>query len=302
MFLRIDTKETTLEKLRKENKVIPFLFDPIFKSVLKDEKMKGLLSFLISEVTGLDKNYVMKNIDFKDNELKRNRYLEKGKITDLIVYIENNIINIEANQVLNSGIIDKNNSYHYKIASEIIKDKLKSLVIQINIDRKNSFDQLVTEFRLRDETGKYTLDDKFINYHINIDNVLKKEYNKVKLTRFERMLLLMITEEKSVLRKISKDDEEMNYMVDKLEEMALNDGIVGLYDKEKAIERVNAINKMEAINEGFAEGLEKGIEKGKKEGFDEAKNKMAKKMLEEGMDMEVISKIIELSKDEIEKL
>lgn len=302
MFLRIDTKETTLEKLRKENKVIPFLFDPIFKSVLKDEKMKGLLSFLISEVTGLDKNYVMKNIDFKDNELKRNRYLEKGKITDLIVYIENNIINIEANQVLNSGIIDKNNSYHYKIASEIIKDKLKSLVIQINIDRKNSFDQLVTEFRLRDETGKYTLDDKFINYHINIDNVLKKEYNKVKLTRFERMLLLMITEEKSVLRKISKDDEEMNYMVDKLEEMALNDGIVGLYDKEKAIERVNAINKMEAINEGFAEGLEKGIEKGKKEGFDEAKNKMAKKMLEEGMDIEVISKIIELSKDEIEKL
>lgn len=298
MFLRIDTKETTLEKLRKENKVIPFLFDPIFKSVLKDEKMKGLLSFLISEVTGLDKNYVMKNIDFKDNELKRNRYLEKGKITDLIVYIENNIINIEANQVLNSGIIDKNNSYHYKIASEIIKDKLKSLVIQINIDRKNSFDQLVTEFRLRDETGKYTLDDKFINYHINIDNVLKKEYNKVKLTRFERMLLLMITEEKGVLRKISKDDEEMNYMVDKLEEMALNDGIVGLYDKEKAIERVNAINKMEAINEGFTEGLEKG----KKEGFDEAKNKMAKKMLEEGMDIEVISKIIELSKDEIEKL
>lgn len=302
MFLRIDTKETTLEKLRKENKVIPFLFDPIFKSVLKDEKMKGLLSFLISEVTGLDKNYVMKNIDFKDNELKRNRYLEKGKITDLIVYIENNIINIEANQVLNSGIIDKNNSYHYKIAIEIIKDKLKSLVIQINIDRKNGFDQLVTEFRLRDETGKYTLDDKFINYHINIDNVLKKEYNKVKLTRFERMLLLMITEEKSVLRKISKDDEEMNYMVDKLEEMALNDGIVGLYDKEKAMERVNAINKMEAINEGFAEGLEKGIEKGKKEGFDEAKNKMAKKMFEEGLDIEVISKIIELSKDEIEKL
>lgn len=314
MFTRLDTKENVVERLRSENKVVPFLFDPIFKSVLKDEKMKGVLSFLISEVTGLDKNYVMENIDFKDTELKRNRYLEKGKIADLIVYIENNIINIEANQVLNSGLIDKNNSYHYKIASEIIKNKLNPLVIQINIDRKNKFDKLVTEFRLRDETGKYVLDDKFINYHINIDNILKKEYNKDKLTRLEKILLLMITEDKNVLRQISKDDEEMNYMVDKLEEMALNDGIVGLYDKEKAMERVNAINKMEAINEGFAEGLEKGIEKGikkgiekgiekgKKEGLNEAKKKMAKKMLDEGIDIELISKITELPKKEIEKL
>ncbi len=314
MFTRLDTKENVVERLRSENKVVPFLFDPIFKSVLKDEKMKGVLSFLISEITGLDKNYVMENIDFKDTELKRNRYLEKGKIADLIVYIENNIINIEANQVLNSGLIDKNNSYHYKIASEIIKNKLNPLVIQINIDRKNKFDKLVTEFRLRDETGKYVLDDKFINYHINIDNILKKEYNKDKLTRLEKILLLMITEDKNVLRQISKDDEEMNYMVDKLEEMALNDGIVGLYDKEKAMERVNAINKMEAINEGFAEGLEKGIEKGikkgiekgiekgKKEGLNEAKKKMAKKMLDEGIDIELISKITELPKKEIEKL
>lgn len=302
MFTRLDTKENVVERLRSENKVVPFLFDPIFKSVLKDEKMRGVLSFLISEVTGLDKNYVMENIDFKDTELKRNRYLEKGKIADLIVYIENNIINIEANQVLNSGLIDKNNSYHYKIASEIIKNKLNPLVIQINIDRKNKFDKLVTEFRLRDETGKYILDDKFINYHINIDNILKKEYNKDKLTRLEKILLLMITEDKNVLRQISKDDEEMNYMVDKLEEMALNDGIVGLYDKEKAMERVNAINKMEAINEGFAEGLEKGIEKGKKEGLNEAKKKMAKKMLDEGIDIELISKITELPKTEIEKL
>lgn len=75
MFTRLDTKENVVERLRSENKVVPFLLDPIFKSVLKDEKMRGVLSFLISEVTGLDKNYVMKNIDFKDTELKRNRYL-----------------------------------------------------------------------------------------------------------------------------------------------------------------------------------------------------------------------------------
>lgn len=301
MFSRIDTKENTVERLQRENKVVPFLFDPIFKSVLKDDGMRGILAFLISEITGLNKNYVMENIDFKDNELKKYRYIEKGKIADLIVYIENNIINIEANQFLNVGVIDKNNSYHYKIASESL-NKLKPLVIQINIDKKNSFNELITKFQLRDESGKYTLDNKFINYHINIDNVLKKEYNKEKLTRFEKILLLMVIEEKNTLRQISKNDKEMGYMVDKIEEMALNDGIVGLYDKEKAIERVNAINKMEAINEGLAKGLAEGLAKGKIEGALNAKMEIAKNMINENISMDLIKKITGLKTEEIENL
>ena len=91
-------------------------------------------------------------------------------------------------------------------------------------------------------------------------------------------------------------------MVDKIEEMALNDGIVGLYDKEKAMERVNAINKIEAINEGLAEGHAKGLAEGRAEGLSEAKSNIAKKMLDENIPIELISKITELSKEEIEKL
>lgn len=236
--------------------------------------------------------------------------MQKGKIADLIIYIENNIINIEANQVLNSGIIDKNNSYHYKIASESKNNDLNPLVIQINIDRKNKFEKLITKFQLRDESGKYTIDNKFINYHINIDNVLKKEYNKGKLTRFEKLLLLMVIEEKSILRKISKNDKELSYMVDKIEEMALNDGIVGLYDKEKAMERVNAINKMEAIAEGLSEGRAKGLSEGRAKGLAEgkiegeivAKKEIAKNMINESMSIDLIEKITGLSKEEIKKL
>lgn len=95
-------------------------------------------------------------------------------------------------------------------------------------------------------------------------------------------------------------------MVDKIEEMALNDGIVGLYDKEKAMERVNAINKIEAINEGLAEGhakgLAEGLAEGRAEGLSKAKSNIAKKMLDENIPIELISKITELSKEEIEKL
>jgi len=143
-------------------------------------------------------------------------------------------------------------------------------------------------------------------------------YNKDKLTRLEKLLLLMVTEDKKLLRKISKGDKELNYMVDKIEEMALNDGIVGLYDKEKAMERVNAINKMEAINEGLAEGRAKGLVEGRAEGLaegrakglvegknigiNETKNEMAKKMLNEKISLDLISKITGLSKEEIKTI
>jgi len=128
----------------------------------------------------------------------------------------------------------------------------------------------------------------------------------------------MVTEDKKLLRKISKGDKELNYMVDKIEEMALNDGIVGLYDKEKAMERVNAINKMEAINEGLAEGRAKGLVEGRAEGLaegrakglvegknigiNETKNEMAKKMLNEKISLDLISKITGLSKEEIKTI
>ena len=143
-------------------------------------------------------------------------------------------------------------------------------------------------------------------------------YNKDKLTRLEKLLLLMVTEDKKLLRKISKGDKELNYMVDKIEEMALNDGIVVLYDKEKAMERVNAINKMEAINEGLAEGRAKGLVEGRAEGLaegrakglvegknigiNETKNEMAKKMLNEKISLDLISKITGLSKEEIKTI
>lgn len=103
-------------------------------------------------------------------------------------------------------------------------------------------------------------------------------------------------------------------MVDKIEEMALNDGIVGLYDKEKAMERVNAINKMEAIAEGLSEGrakgLAEGLSEGKAKGLAEgkiegeivAKKEIAKNMINESMSIDLIEKITGLSKEEIKKL
>ena len=53
---------------------------------------------------------------------------------------------------------------------------------------------------------------------------------------------------------------------------------------------------------GLLEGEKKGIKKGKKEGLKEGKIEMAKKSLEEGLSIELISKLTGLSKEEIETL
>ena len=53
---------------------------------------------------------------------------------------------------------------------------------------------------------------------------------------------------------------------------------------------------------GREEGIKEGIKEGRKEGERKKQLEIAKKMLEEKIDIDVIEKITELSKEEIEKL
>ncbi len=67
-----------------------------------------------------------------------------------------------------------------------------------------------------------------------------------------------------------------------------------------------AWNRREAKKEGIKEGKREGIREGKIEGMKEGekseKLKIAKKMLAENMPIEMISKVTELKKEEIENL
>ncbi|PHO07985.1 hypothetical protein BFT35_02730 [Thermoanaerobacterium thermosaccharolyticum] len=55
-------------------------------------------------------------------------------------------------------------------------------------------------------------------------------------------------------------------------------------------------------SEAYKMIIEKGIEKGIKKGAKEESIKIAKKLLKEGVDIDRIAEITELSKDEIKKL
>ena len=75
--------------------------------------------------------------------------------------------------------------------------------------------------------------------------------------------------------------------------------------RQKNIAEYNA-RMMEAENKGRSEGMEKGrsegMEKGRSEGIEQSKEEIALNMLKEDFDINSISKVTGLSKEEIQKL
>jgi len=291
-----------IRRLDKEGKVIAGINDSIFKSLFMEEESKGVLAYIISEILHLNRDYVLNNLSFKPTELAKENYFEHGKITDLLVEVGGRIINLEMNYELTKGVQIKNNIYHHKLSGmQIIKgDEYinTKMVVQINFDYINKFDneddRIVIGFRLRDDENRYTLDENFINYHINMEKVREKYYNKEKLTRLEKIIMLLQLDIKEELRELAQNDKELMSMEKKIEEMSYNPNLICVYDKEEMDKMVHDID--------VADAEEKGIEKGIEQGSKQEKMEIAKNMLEENTDIDFICKVTNLSKEEVENL
>lgn len=189
------------------------------------------------------------------------------------------------------GRLIKNNGYHHALAgrsllkAESFEDAKE--IIQINFDCINRFDdRLVIEFKLIDEQGKYVLDEKFTNYHINMEKVRKIDYNKSAINKFEKILIILGEEKKETIRKISKGDKELMAMAKKIEEMSYDPEVIGLYDKEKMDKFIHSIDLHEA----------------EKSGSKKEKIEIAKNMLKDNIPIQTIIKYTNLSLEEIETL
>ncbi|MEC1772461.1 hypothetical protein [Schinkia azotoformans] len=68
------------------------------------------------------------------------------------------------------------------------------------------------------------------------------------------------------------------------------------------IQRTFKYPKTSYFEKGKEEGIKEGIEVGKEEGLREAIKEIARNLINEGIDLEIISEITQLSKDELEKI
>ena len=97
--LRVDKNnvDKITKELREKGEVIPVIADSIFKSIFRNEEMKGILSFLISEITGLNEDYIYDNLEYRDSYIRKQNITLKESISDLIVDIDDNVISLDMN-------------------------------------------------------------------------------------------------------------------------------------------------------------------------------------------------------------
>ncbi len=316
----------------QKNKIIPMIYDEVFKSVLQDKEAEGYLIDIISNITGIKKSYMKGNIVFKNSELTKRSIKEKGKTTDLIVEIKENVINLEMNKNYYEGIYDKNDGYIEKIKEGLIekggKFPRRRKIIQINFDNYEVFDErIVIKFEMMDKErglirSKYVYSSDEEIYHVNLKKVKEMYYNKDRLSNFEKELLIMTIDDDIELEDISKGSKEMEDVVKKIKKVSRQEELQGIYDIEEQEEFIKNRIREYAKEEGYYEGYDKGIENGRKEGIQKGieegieqgiekgieqgslnkQKEIAKNLLKENVDIKIISSSTGLSEEEIKKL
>ena len=148
---------------------------------------------------------------------------------------------------------------------------------------------------MQDAEGLIITDDNYVTYHVNMELALKKWYSKDKLTRFEKILVMMQLRTKEDIMQIAKGDEML--MIFGKSIVGANEEL-GVYDKEAADELVRQIDMEDAKEKG----IKLGVRRGKMQGLTQKAKEMALNMLKANMDIADVSKLTGLKQKEIIKL
>ena len=290
--------------IKERNNIIPMTYDKMFKSVLTSKEARGYLISLISNITGIKKELLKSNLVFKNNEQKIIGISEKRNITDMVVEIKDNVINLEMNKEYYDGLIDRNNEYISKIRESMVLEGEKysdiPKIIQINFDNYNKYKldkRMVIKFEMMDEKGiKEGVNVE--SYHVILPNAKEKYYNEDEKEELARELVIMMTEKDEELEKLIADNMELRKVGEKIVEISRDEELRGWYDEEKHQRRVRNSLVASAIKKGWNEGKEAGIQEGqeegrkagKKEGRKEAEKLIAENLLKAGVSIDIIKK------------
>ena len=205
-------------------------------------------------------------------------YKIRGQRLDLLVKTKNEIINVELNNNYSEEIKIRNLHYIFKLASENTergnKYKVGHSIIQVNLNFYNSkYEKSI--YTLYDKINKIELTDYIKIYNVGIDKYIKNYYNNDKKFTKGEEALIMLDLGKQGLEELSEKSEIVN-------------------DFKKEIKQYEEVMYEKGFNQGLSEGKLEGIEQNKID--------VAKEMLELNMDLDVISKVTKLAKNEIESL
>ncbi len=292
------------EEIRKYMISNNFVYEGTLDSVFKDI-MGGCLLYLgdmISKLTGLDKDFIIKNFKEQNVEYKIANALERKKVSDFIFKLPGYIINLECNRGYWDGLIERNDAYFCKIKGELLSKgeeySKKIKVIQINFDIFDNFEEClgkenISKFYMKNSEN---IIETKTSEKIHID--MMKSYNKYlngeELTKLDKELVILMLDDYLEIKKIAEGDEELMEVAERLYELTDNIDNIGLYDPEKRRK------EEEALKIEYHSNIAK--EQGIKQGAKDEKKSIAKNLLNIGMPIKDIVKATGLSKKQITML
>ena len=269
--------------------------DYVFKRIFGQKKNSDILKDLLQAIlTDIEITSVHVN---QDVSLERQLMTDKLGILDIVATLNNGTrVNIEMQVKDYNNTVDRSVFYESGLLHESLnknEDYLqipKSIgiwILNYDIFNNGSFHEIS---RLRRDHENIVLTDKFEIHYIQLPK-FKQKCKRIsnKLEEWLTFISCKNLEEISMIENeyVKKAEEELEYLSGDAAERRLAEL------REKAIR-----DEAAAIAGATRRGIEKGIEKGKKE----EKFQIAKKMLKESIEIETITRITGLTKEQIENL
>ena len=273
------------------------LNDAMFKSIIRSEEARPLVNKFLHFLTNIEMEK-LERATFMGGEIPKKNLKEKGKISDVLIKVDNCQLILELNQYDTRDIFDKNASYAFALSTVSTKvGERRKKVILINFDAFNRFktDEPILKFLLQDKKGHIET-ELYSSIHILLENIPNTSYNIPKeieafLDFFKRY------ESIEELKGKYKRKEEFQSMVKKVEELTSDEEFVLYYDLEEKHKQ----EKESAYELGVERGLEQGVEQGILQGSKQNSMEIAKNLLGK-LSIKEISEATGLTEKEIKEL
>mgnify|MGYP005757400753 CR=1 FL=1 len=312
------TKQEVIQKVR-ETKILPLTNDLIFKKIFSKDECNSELKDLLEGILEIK----IQKVEVKNPELPKNILGEKLARLDIKAKINDEItldIEMQTRDEYNLG--NRSLVYLSKLISpqlmpgdeyKYLKKTIAIWILNFNFFKTNTyhniahmrFDKIKKEEYIdmgyKEENGLVTENAEI--HFIELPKFVEKNPGiKRKLDQW----LWLLTGKEDEIKMAEKVNEEVKKAKKELEVMSMNPKEREEYE-ERELARWSYYSEMEAAKrvgkeEGIKIGKADGIKIGKVDGKNENKKEIAKKMLNMGFKIEEISKITELSVEEIEKL
>ena len=261
----------------------------MLKAMFQNENRIKYSAKFLSYFIDVDYEVILNNIELGKNELDKEKEFDKAFRCDYIARLDDTILNIEVNNNSSLEVLERNMKYAKRLFSKKVKTEDNnykySQVIQINLNNFSfTSNNKIIDIYTESNEDNLVLSDKLVFIQIYVPNLRKKWYNEGEksLSEREKYILALVDMDLDKIKGLG-DEKVMNEYLKEAEEVSFEEGFGEAYDKEWAL-------KDEGKTEGRIEGKrDRTIE-------------IAKNMLKENFEIFMISKITNLTEEEITAL